>query len=184
MVVLHALGCSWRLKLAWAVSIHKAQGLTLDRAVLNIGKKEFCTGLTFVACSRVRRLADLLSEPSFDYDHVRSLGNAQRVQERRVEDVRLRYARAASTIDASDLHSPPMTTGTSAKDVQHQEPSPAADLMDSPTPAVFSNPACILRTSLSLPSTPDPMHSLTPSLPSNYIHSCTPSLPSTPESMH
>ncbi len=42
------------LKLAWAVTIHKAQGLTLDRAVLNIGKKDFCTGLTFVACSRIR----------------------------------------------------------------------------------------------------------------------------------
>ena len=42
------------LKLAWAITIHKAQGLTLDKAVINIGKKEFCAGLTFVAISRVR----------------------------------------------------------------------------------------------------------------------------------
>ena len=41
------------LKLAWAVTIHKSQGLTLDKAVINIGKKEFSSGLTFVACSRV-----------------------------------------------------------------------------------------------------------------------------------
>ena len=49
------------LKLAWAslslyavtiqaVTIHKSQGLTLT---VDIGKKEFCCGLTFVACSRV-----------------------------------------------------------------------------------------------------------------------------------
>ena len=46
------------LKLAWAVTIHKAQGLTLDKVVIDVGKKEFSSGLTFVACSRVRHLAD------------------------------------------------------------------------------------------------------------------------------
>ena len=37
------------LKLAWAVTIHKAQGLTLDKVVIDVGKKEFACGLTFVA---------------------------------------------------------------------------------------------------------------------------------------
>ena len=41
------------LKLAWAVTIHKSQGLTLDKEVIDIGKREFSSGLTFVACSRV-----------------------------------------------------------------------------------------------------------------------------------
>lgn len=44
------------LKLAWAVTIHKAQGLTLNKLCVDIGKKEFSAGLTFVAISRVRRL--------------------------------------------------------------------------------------------------------------------------------
>ena len=48
------------LKLAWAVTIHKAQGLTLDKVVIDVGKKEFACGLTFIACSRVRTLTDLL----------------------------------------------------------------------------------------------------------------------------
>ena len=46
------------LKLTWAVTIHKAQGLTLSKAVIDVGSKEFCTGLTFVACSRVCSLTD------------------------------------------------------------------------------------------------------------------------------
>ena len=29
------------LKLAWAVTIHKSQGLTLNKVVVDIGKKEF-----------------------------------------------------------------------------------------------------------------------------------------------
>jgi len=29
------------LKLAWAVTIHKSQGLTLNRVVIDVGKKEF-----------------------------------------------------------------------------------------------------------------------------------------------
>ena len=40
--------CSWlqiSLKLAWAPTIHKAQGLTLDEVVIDIGK-EFSAGLT------------------------------------------------------------------------------------------------------------------------------------------
>ena len=55
------------LKLAWAVTIHKSQGLTLDKAVVDIGTREFAPGLTFVACSRVRQLEDLLFSPPFAY---------------------------------------------------------------------------------------------------------------------
>ena len=51
------------LKLAWAVTIHKSQGLTLDKVVIDVGKREFSTGLTFVACSRVRQLQDLFTSP-------------------------------------------------------------------------------------------------------------------------
>ena len=42
------------LKLAYAVTCHKSQGLTLDKVVIDLGEKEFSSGLTFVACSRVR----------------------------------------------------------------------------------------------------------------------------------
>ena len=58
------------LKLAWAATIHKSQGLTLGKAVLDIGSKEFCVGLTFVACSCVRCLDDLMFSPGFDFDRI------------------------------------------------------------------------------------------------------------------
>ena len=77
------------LKLAWAITIHKAQGLTLDKVVIDVGKKEFSAGLTFVACSRVRRLSDIMFNPPFAYERVASLAKSMRLTERKVEDARL-----------------------------------------------------------------------------------------------
>ena len=70
------------LKLAWAVTIHKSQGLTLDKVVIDIGKREFSTGLTFVACSRVRQLKDLLFTPPFTFQRLASLANSCRLRQR------------------------------------------------------------------------------------------------------
>ena len=84
------------LKLVWAVTIHKAQGLTLDKVVIDIGKKEFSSGLTFVACSRVRKLADLLFDPPFPYQRVANLSNSERLQERLNEDSRLKQLQSTS----------------------------------------------------------------------------------------
>ena len=70
-------------------SQYTAQGLTLDKVVIDIGKKEFSAGLTFVACSRVRRLSDIMFDPPFAYQRVTSLSKSMRLTERKVEDARL-----------------------------------------------------------------------------------------------
>jgi hypothetical protein len=57
------------LRLAYAITVHKSQGLTLSRAVLNIDQKEHCLGLSYVAVSRVKALHGLIFESSFDYCH-------------------------------------------------------------------------------------------------------------------
>ena len=77
------------LKLAWAVTIHKAQGMTLIRVVIDVGKKEFSSGLMFVACSRVRHLTDLLFVPPFTFQRLASLSKSSRILERLLEDERL-----------------------------------------------------------------------------------------------
>ncbi|XP_028394505.1 ATP-dependent DNA helicase PIF1-like [Dendronephthya gigantea] len=43
------------LRLAWAITIHKSQGLTLSKAWINIGKKESCPGMTYVALIQTKR---------------------------------------------------------------------------------------------------------------------------------
>lgn len=48
------------LMLAWATSLHKSQGATLDCAIMDLGATIFCPGMSYVGLSRVRTLEGLL----------------------------------------------------------------------------------------------------------------------------
>ena len=58
------------LVLAWAITIHKIQGATLDKAMMDIGNSIFEYGQTYVALSRVKRL-DGLYLTSLNVDKIR-----------------------------------------------------------------------------------------------------------------
>ncbi|RIB16103.1 hypothetical protein C2G38_2190908 [Gigaspora rosea] len=74
------------LCLAWAITIHKSQDLTLPQAVINLGNREFALSLTFVGVSSVRTLDDLLFDSAFTFEILQKLGQHARLQQRLMEE--------------------------------------------------------------------------------------------------
>ena len=77
------------LNLAWSMTIHKSQGLTLDKAVIDLGSKEIAMGLSYVALSRVRSLDDLCLYP-VNLDRLQTIQKSLMLKKRIAEENRLR----------------------------------------------------------------------------------------------
>jgi ATP-dependent DNA helicase PIF1 len=75
------------LKLCYAVTIHKSQGLTLDRAVISL-RQAFAAGQAYVALSRLR--VD-------DFDEVNN-NRTQNLRGLKLVDFDPRYVRADSKV--------------------------------------------------------------------------------------
>jgi len=74
--------------LAWAITVHKSQGLTLKRAIIDLGEKEYAAGLSFVAISRVCTLENVIFRP-FTFERLQRVKKCKRLQERMSEEERL-----------------------------------------------------------------------------------------------
>ncbi len=64
------------IKLAWAITVHKSQGLTFDKAVIDVGHA-FAAGQIYVALSRLRSLDGLILSSKINF---RGISNDVQVQ--------------------------------------------------------------------------------------------------------
>ena len=77
MISITPVQCEWEVNkviyswemfpviLAYTITVHKLQGLTLDKVVLNISAKDHSLKLTYVAISCVQLIQDLMFEKPF-----------------------------------------------------------------------------------------------------------------------
>lgn len=91
------------LTVAYAITVHKSQGATLDKAVLDISDKDFQPGLNYVAVNRVKAIQGVIFDTSFDLSALRGQRNINSVA--RAGDIARRQApqRAASRPDTVGL---------------------------------------------------------------------------------
>ena len=80
--------------------MHKTQGQTLDKAVIDLGPKDACTGLTFFCLSTAKRLVYLMVDlMSFD-----RTGNLWKLVDEEGWDAGRGYACTGSTEHEGEVH--------------------------------------------------------------------------------
>ena len=80
----------------YAVTIHKAQGTSLSNVIIDLGTKEFCTGMTYTALSRCRKISNLALDPFPDFLRFRQLQLSKAFIERLEEDKKARRLEKAT----------------------------------------------------------------------------------------
>ena len=76
------------LRLAWALTIHKSQGLMLQSAWIDIGNTERTAGVSYAAISRVKTLSSCVIEP-MTFERLTSLKSSSNLQFRLDEERKL-----------------------------------------------------------------------------------------------
>ncbi len=76
------------LCLAWAITVHKSQGLTLPKAKIDFRNREFAAGLLFIAISRVRSFNNIYFK-AFSLNRLQCIKSSKRLNERIKEEERL-----------------------------------------------------------------------------------------------
>ena len=91
------------LRLAYALTIHKSQGLTLSKAWIDIGKSERTPGVSYVAISRVKTLSSCIIEP-MTFERLVTLKSFSTLHYRLDEEARLDLIAKATCSAFHDKH--------------------------------------------------------------------------------
>ena len=114
------------LRLAWAVTIHKSQGKTFDKVVIDIGRGTFAHGQVYVALSRCTSFGGIVLKKEIKKSHIRMdwrvIRFLTRYQYRKADD-RLSYADKLALIrEAIQDRARPGDRLPQAR--RHQDPAP------------------------------------------------------------
>ena len=80
--------CQFPIRLFYAMTIHKSQGSTLEKVVLDASDKEFSCGLLYVGLSRVKKFESIVLNP-FTYERLMKVCKGESYQKRKKEWSRL-----------------------------------------------------------------------------------------------
>jgi hypothetical protein len=75
---------------AYAITIYKSQGMSLDKIIVDIGKKEFANGLTYTAISRCPKIENLAFYPFMNFRRFTSVFTHNIFKSRKRQDERER----------------------------------------------------------------------------------------------
>ena len=91
------------LLLAYSMTIHRSQGVTMQRIMINIGDREFACGLTYTAVSRVRSLKHLAFYPFPNFDRIARLRTHNNFVQLRKEIVKRQKSAAALATELDEV---------------------------------------------------------------------------------
>ena len=74
------------VKPGYAISCHSSQGASMQNVIVNLGPREFATGLAYVALSRVRRIENMYFDPMPDYKRIAGIKGGKIFKQRLNQD--------------------------------------------------------------------------------------------------
>jgi hypothetical protein len=110
--------------LGYAITIHKLQGSTCDKLILNPGPKEFASGLLLVGASRTKTFEGLAFYPFPNFARFKQVNNSKALKKRVIEEKRMeklqivtleKYKNISTETADETIENPPLASLNDAK---------------------------------------------------------------------